>query len=80
MDFDRTIDIAVFFLLSLAYFLVGFVVVGLGHVFGIDGLGRMDNPTPRDFGIMVLWPLFLIKWVAMGLWSGLSPAFALLFS
>lgn len=62
----------------LFYYLIG---TGVGLVLD-NGLGLVplsDDSSPAEYiGLILLWPLFVIKYLAIGIWAVLSAGFSLL--
>lgn len=66
------------FVLTMFYLMAGTMTLVFMHIFEASMLDP-ENFTGRDVVVILLWPLFIIKYLLLGIWYVISTGAVMLF-
>lgn len=66
------------FVLTMLYLMAGTMTLVFMHIFEASMLDP-ENFTGRDVVVILLWPLFIIKYLLLGIWYVISTGAVMLF-
>lgn len=69
---------AVVFIITIIYLALGLATNGILGEIGVFDWYSSEKFTINDAAVIVFWPFFAIKFLAIGLWHFLSTAFFVL--